>query len=78
MLGSSPKTQRCYRGSDLGRIFFVGMSAAAGMTDRNVFNAMPRALRRSDISQCDYPPPLKLKASYLVKRASDRGLRDPL
>jgi len=48
------------------------------MTDRNVLDAMPRAFPCSNISQCDYPPPLKLKASYLVERASDGGLRNPL
>ena len=48
------------------------------MTDRNVLDAMPRALRRSNISKRYYPPTLKLKASYLVERASDGGLRNPL
>jgi hypothetical protein len=48
------------------------------MTDRNVLDAMPRALPCSNISQCDYPPSQKFKASYLFERASDGGLRNPL
>lgn len=48
------------------------------MTDRNVLNVMLRAFARSDIPQCDHLPSLKFKASYLVERASDCGLRDPL
>jgi hypothetical protein len=62
-LDGAPETQRSYRLGDLGRILLVGISAPAGMTDRNVLDVMPRAFASSNIPQCDYPPPLKLKAS---------------
>jgi hypothetical protein len=70
----SLKTQCSYRLGDLSRIFFVGRSAPAGMTDRNMLDVMPRAFTCSNIPQCDHFPSLKLKASYLVERTPDCGL----
>jgi hypothetical protein len=78
LLDGAPEAEPGYRLGNLGRILLVGRSAPAGMTGRNVLDAMPHAFPCSNISQCDYSPPLKLKASYLVERASDGGLRNPL
>src|SRR5260370_29036749 len=69
-----PETQRSYRLGDIDRIFLVGISAPAGMTDRHMLDVMPRAFARSDISQCDHFPSLQFEASHLVERASDGGL----
>jgi hypothetical protein len=73
-LDGSVETQPSYRLGDLGRIFFVGISAPARMTDRNMLDVMPRAFACRDIPECDHFPSLELKASYLVERAPDRGL----
>jgi hypothetical protein len=74
VLDESAETQRCYRLGDLDRIFLVGISAPAGMTDRNMLDVMPRAFTCSNIPQSDHFPTLKLKASYLIERASDDAL----
>src|ERR1700716_1187952 len=73
-LDGSPKTQRTYCVGDFGRIFLIGISPPAGMADRNMLNRVPRTLGGSNIAQCDHLSSLKLKASYLIKRASDCGL----
>ena len=74
VLDGSPETHRSYRVRDLARIFLVGMSAPAGMTDCNMLDVMPLAFACSNIPQRDHFSSLKLKASYLVERASDCGL----
>ena len=48
------------------------------MTDRNMLDVVPRAFRLQRYLQVRSLPSLKLKASYLVERASDGGLRNPL
>src|SRR5260221_6555554 len=65
---TASETQRSYRLGDLGRIFLVGISTPAGMTDRNVLNIMPRALARSDIPQCDHFPSIFSKSGGKVSR----------
>ncbi len=74
VLDGSPETHRSYRVRDLARIFLVGMSAPAGMTDRNVLDVMPLAFACRNIPQGDHFPSLKLKAGYFVERASDGSL----
>jgi hypothetical protein len=63
----SLKTQSTYRLGDLDRIFLVGISTSAGMTDRNMLDVMPHAFACSNSPQCDHFPSLKLKASYLIE-----------
>jgi hypothetical protein len=74
LLDGSPKTQRSYRLGDLGRIFFIGISAPAGMTDRDVLDVMPLAFACRNIPKRYHFSFLKLKARYFVERASDGGL----
>jgi hypothetical protein len=66
----STETKPSYRLGDLGRIFLVGISAPAGMTERNMLDVMPPAFACSDIPERDHFPSLKLKASYLYYDAS--------
>jgi hypothetical protein len=44
VLDGSSETQPSYRVGDLDRIFLVGVSAPAGVTNSNMLDAMPRAL----------------------------------
>lgn len=75
---SCSKTQSSDRTGDLGRILFVGGSAPAGVTDRDVRDTTTFAFACSHVSQGNDPPPLKLKKCHFVKRAPDCRLRNPL
>jgi hypothetical protein len=70
-LDGSSETQPSYRLGDLDRIFLVGVSAPAGVTDRNMLDVVPRTFACSDIAQRNHFPALEFEAGYLVKRAPD-------
>jgi hypothetical protein len=71
VLNGSSETQPSYRLGDLDRIFLVGVSAPAGVTDRDMLDVVPRAFACSDIAQRNHFPALEFEAGYLVKRAPD-------
>src|SRR6266404_7354540 len=77
VLDGSSETQPSYCFGDLRGLLHVGVSAPAGVTDRNMVNVVSGAFGCSDAPEGDHFPSLQLKASYLIERAPDGRANGP-